>query len=255
MRQLLAGLAVFAFLVPLAADIRPEQRRSGFEMMGPEAQAMQRDDFSNPAMLSVRVGEALWSRAPAEGKPSCQSCHGGPEAMVGVAARYPTRETRGGRVIDLAGQVQSCQSVRQGIAPSSRESRPLLALEALIALQSRGQAIQLPSQRGLAETVERGRALYTRRMGQLDLACAQCHSENWGNSLAGTVIPQAHPTGYPIFRMEWQATGSLHRRLRNCLTGVRAESFAAGSDEFIALETYLMERAAGMAMDAPAVRP
>jgi sulfur-oxidizing protein SoxA len=49
--------------------------------------------------------------------------------------------------------------------------------------------------------------------------------------------------------------GSLQRRLRNCMTGVRAEPFALGSDEFTALELYLMQRAAGMLLETPAVRP
>jgi L-cysteine S-thiosulfotransferase len=48
---------------------------------------------------------------------------------------------------------------------------------------------------------------------------------------------------------------SLQRRLRNCLTGMRAENHAYGSPELIALETYLMWRARGMAMESPAVRP
>ena len=34
-----------------------EGRRSGFDEMSPALQAMQRDDFSNPAMLSVQAGE------------------------------------------------------------------------------------------------------------------------------------------------------------------------------------------------------
>jgi sulfur-oxidizing protein SoxA len=69
------------------------------------------------------------------------------------------------------------------------------------------------------------------------------------------VIPQGHPTGYPIYRLEWQGMGSLQRRLRGCLTGVRAEPFAADSDEFTALELFLMQRAAGLPVETPAVRP
>ena len=49
--------------------------------------------------------------------------------------------------------------------------------------------------------------------------------------------------------------GSLQRRIRNCMSGVRAEPFAFNSVEMAELETYLASRAAGMAMDAPAVRP
>ncbi|MEY4845043.1 MAG: sulfur oxidizing protein SoxA, partial [Pseudomonadota bacterium] len=63
------------------------------------------------------------------------------------------------------------------------------------------------------------------------------------------------PTGYPIYRLEWQGVGSLQRRLRGCMTGVRAEPFLYGSAEFIAIEAYLMERARGMTLETPGVRP
>jgi len=69
------------------------------------------------------------------------------------------------------------------------------------------------------------------------------------------VIPQAHPTGYPIYRLEWQDLGSLQRRLRTCLTGVRAEPFAYGSAEYTLLELFLMDRARGMILETPGVRP
>ena len=76
-----------------------------------------------------------------------------------------------------------------------------------------------------------------------------------GRRLAGALIPQAHPTGYPLYRLEWQDLGSLQRRLRNCLTGVRAQPFSQGAPEYIELELFLMARAKGMAMETPAVRP
>jgi sulfur-oxidizing protein SoxA len=258
MRSLVAILTLgLASVLPLhAQDIEPQNRLSGFEMMGAEAQAMQRDDFSNPAMLAVREGEQLWSRAPAEGKASCQACHQDvATSMKGVAARYPAFDAASNGPIDLAGRIQQCQSERQGVPSVPRESAPLLALQAIVALQSRGMPIVASADPRLAEAGARGRALFNQRLGQLDLSCAQCHNQNWGKSLGGTRIPQGHPTGYPIFRMEWQAVGSLQRRLRNCLTGVRAEPFAPGSKELVEIELYLMQRAAGMAMDAPAVRP
>jgi sulfur-oxidizing protein SoxA len=68
-------------------------------------------------------------------------------------------------------------------------------------------------------------------------------------------VPQGHPNGYPLYRLEWQSLGSLQRRLRNCMIGVRAESYAYGSPEFVALEAYLTSRAGGMKIESPAVRP
>ena len=100
-----------------------------------------------------------------------------------------------------------------------------------------------------------GRRLFTQRMGQLELSCAQCHDDHAGARLGGSVIPQGHATGYPIYRLEWQGMGSLPRRLRACMTGVRAEPFAVDAREWVALELFLAQRAAGMAVETPGVRP
>jgi sulfur-oxidizing protein SoxA len=103
--------------------------------------------------------------------------------------------------------------------------------------------------------LDTGSELFHRRQGQLNLSCSQCHDDNWGKRLAGAVIPQAHPTGYPVYRLEWQSLGSLQRRLRNCMIGVRAEPYEYGAPEAVALELYLMARARGMPLETPEVRP
>ena len=61
--------------------------------------------------------------------------------------------------------------------------------------------------------------------------------------------------GYPVYRLEWQTMGSLQRRLRNCMNGVRAEPFAYGAQELIELELYLNGRTKGMSGETPGVRP
>ena len=68
-------------------------------------------------------------------------------------------------------------------------------------------------------------------------------------------MTQALPTGYPIYRLEWQSVGSLQRRLRNCITGMRAQSYDYGAPELVELELYLISRAQGMPIETPAVRP
>jgi sulfur-oxidizing protein SoxA len=233
----------------LATEIPPAERRSGTAFMSRETQAMQEDDRANPGMLAVIEGEALW-------KQSCAGCHGDAAAgMKGVAARYPAFDPARGRPIDLEQRINLCRSERQHAAPFAWESRELLALAAYVAMQSRGVAISAGADAASRPFVDAGRALFTRRQGQLDLSCAQCHDDNWGKRLAGSVIPQAHPTGYPEYRLEWQSVGSLQRRLRGCIVGVRAEPYAYGAPEMVELELYLMWRARGMPMETPAVRP
>jgi sulfur-oxidizing protein SoxA len=131
----------------------------------------------------------------------------------------------------------------------------LLALSTLIAYQSRGLPIAASTDRAIEPDYKKGQSLYFQRMGQLNLSCAQCHDDRAGLKLAGSTIPQAHPTAYPIYRIEWQGVGSLQRRLRNCASGVRAEQYTYGSPELIALELYLMRRANGMQIESPGVRP
>lgn len=245
----------FALLV-CCSVASAEERRSGLLDMRPEAQAMQRDDSMNPGMLWVLEGEALWGRKPASATRSCADCHGDAAInMRGVAARYPAFDAAQGAAIDLAGRIMQCRETRQVGPPFAREGQELLALTSFIAHQSRGLPIAPPDDAGMRTAREVGQRIYMIRMGQLDLSCAQCHDDHAGRRLAGSVIPQGHPTGYPIYRLEWQGVGSLQRRLRGCMTGVRAEPFAYGSAEFIAIEAYLMERARGMEVETPAIRP
>ncbi len=250
-------IAFAAFTHSLEAQGIPHaDRKSGFDQMGPDTQAMQRDDASNPAMLAVRDGEALWSEAPANGKPSCAGCHQqAPATMKGVAARYPAFDAASERPIDLTGRIQQCRAERQSSPIWARESSPLLALAAYIGLQSRGAIVEPSSDARLMTFREQGKQLFSQRLGQLNLSCAMCHDDNWGRKLGGSVIPQGHANGYPLFRLEWQGMGSLQRRIRNCLTGVRAEPFAYGDPALVNLELYLQERGAGLTVEIPAVRP
>jgi sulfur-oxidizing protein SoxA len=254
MRAWAAALATSACLTALAQSL--PDRRSGFEFMSPATQAMQRDDASNPGMLWVLEGEAAWSQPVGATQRSCATCHGDArQSMRGVAARYPVHDTLLRRPIDLRERIARCRQKLQAGEDTAAESQAGLSLEAYVAFQSRGMPIVPPSDPRLDAPRARGRALFGQRMGQLDLACSDCHEAMAGRRLGGSPIPQAHPTGYPIYRLEWQTLGSLQRRLRACLSGVRAEPFAWGAAEWVELELYLAWRARGMRLETPAVRP
>jgi sulfur-oxidizing protein SoxA len=248
----LAGLTEMA----QAEGIPASERKSGFETMGPETQAIQRDDGANPAFFIVRDGEELWYAAPPNGKPSCAGCHQeAAQSMKGVAARFPVFDDSSQRPIDLAGRIQQCRTDRQNQPGWPRESAPLLALTTFIGLQSRGGAVEPSTDVRLGPFRDAGKQLFNRRLGQLNLSCAQCHDDNWGRRLGGSIIPQGHANGYPLFRLEWQGVGSLQRRVRACLTGVRAEPFPYGDPNLVNLELFLKERGSGLRIETPGVRP
>jgi sulfur-oxidizing protein SoxA len=256
-RTILAAALLIAVALPLlATEIPPEQRRSGYSFMGPDTKAMQDDDTANPGMLWALDGENLWkSKTGAAGK-ACADCHDDARAsMKGVAARYPAFDKTLNRPVNLEQRINLCRTRNQQATPLAYESRELLALTAFVAEQSRGLPITVSTDPQLERFVAKGRELFMQRQGQLNLACTNCHDDNWDKHLAGSAVTQGHPIGYPIYRLEWQSLGSLQRRLRGCVTGIRAQAFDFGAPELVELELYLMSRANGMPVETPAVRP
>ena len=252
----IAIAGVLAATAVAAAEIPQEQRRSGFTFMTPETQTMQDDDTANPGMLWVLDGETLWNTKEGNAGKACADCHSDAAvSMKGVAARYPAFDKTLGRPVDLEQRINLCRTNHQQATPLPFESRDLLAITAFIARQSRGSPIEAAADPQLEPFIAKGRALYTRRQGQLNLACSNCHEEVWDKRLAGSAITQGHATGYPLYRLEWQTLGSLQRRLRACMTGIRAQAYDFGSPELIELELYLMSRARGLPVESPAVRP
>ena len=254
-----AGLccaAAVACLAGASAVAQPEPRRSGLDYMSPALQALQRDDAQNPAMLWVQDGAALWQAPAGKLGKSCASCHGDAhQSMAGVAARYPAWDGRSGAALNLHGRINACRQQHQQAPALAPDHADALALAAYLGLQSRGQPVTPPDDARLAPLRQQGQALWQQRLGQLNLACLHCHDQRAGQKLGGAAIPQGHATGYPSYRLEWQGLGSLQRRLRGCVVGVRAEPWAPDAPEWLALEAWLAQRAAGMAVETPALRP
>ena len=258
--QVLTGLGVIA----------PERMRSGISFASADLRATQADDSLNPAFLWIDQGQALWSEGSGFGTvhgagserhdssaehPSCASCHHDwQRSMRGVAMKYPRWDNNNSRLINLEGQINACRTQRQHRPALAYESDELLGLTALVSLASRGMELKRTRQTSLEAALARGQARYETRMGQNNLACMHCHTQNAGQHLGGETISQGQPHAYPAYRLEWQKMGSLQKRLRACLSGVKAEIWAFGSDELMELELYLSFRGEGLPIESPGVR-
>jgi L-cysteine S-thiosulfotransferase len=261
---MIRGLArALALVAPLAAPLASPDtsapaadKHSGYQDASPETRAMQDDDDANPGFLWVQQGEALWSQRPDGRARSCAGCHGAAaKSMRGVAARYPSFDAGFGRPVTLEQRIQHCRTEHQHATPLPAESDALLGLTAYVGNQSRSLPMQVVIDGPVKPFFDTGRALFTTRQGQLNLSCSQCHDALAGQRLGGSVIPQGHVNGYPEYRLEWQAIGSLERRIRNCLIGVRAEPLAPDGPDLASLELYLGWRSNGLPVETPAVRP
>ncbi len=256
MKRLISGVFISLSLGSVAQErVLPlTELKSGELFASQEIRALQADDFVNPGMLWVSQGEQLWQTADDSG-PSCAVCHGEVKrSMRGVATRYPVFDTRLNKLINLTQRINLCRTERQNRLAFAAESPELLALTAYAAHQSRGMPITVRIDGPAEKHFAAGWRFYKQRRGQMNLSCAHCHDKNWGKVLLNEVISQGHSNGYPTYRLEWQTLGSLQRRFRSCLSGIRAEMLPYDSPEYLDLELFLAWRGQGLTVEAPAVR-
>jgi len=227
---------------------------SGWRFRSDETQALQADDFENPASVAVDYGHELWETAAGASQKACADCHGDVESLAGLRANMPKWSEAAGQPWSLEHWINWSIEEHQGAEPWKWESEEMLAMTALIGMQSRGMPMTVQTDGPMAEWVQKGEELYYTRVGQLDMACNQCHEDNWGKMIRADHLSQGMINGFPTYRFKWQGLGSLHRRFSGCMNNIRAEPYKRGSDEFVALEAYLASRGAGLSIETPAVR-
>ena len=252
------AVAVAAHIAAIAvarADDRPARPKPGRAFQSPATQALQDDDTANPGMLWVEQGAKLWAEPAGTAGKSCASCHGdAAQSMKGVAARLPAVDASSGRLMNLEARIVDCRVQRQGAPAPAYESAELLNLTAYVSMQSRGLPRSVTIEGTAKPFFEQGKTFWQTRQGQMNLACGQCHDDNVGRKLRGDTISEGHSHGWPGYRLDWQGMGSLHRRLRACSLGVRAEILDYGSPEYLALELYLAWRGGDLVIESPGVR-
>lgn len=248
-----AGRTVATFLAALALPVfsqtPPSTARSSFLDMSPENQALQRHPEQSPALLERMNGERTWAA-------QCLACHGELSSMGPIVRRFPRLHK--GHVQRLSDQINDCRVTRLRKSAIGVHDPEMLSLSLVLQQSANGLAwtpVSPADGPAASAHLAQGQRLFEARLGQLNLSCAQCHNDLAGQRLGGAVIPQGHPNGYPIYRLEWQAVGSLERRIRNCNIGVRAEPLDPASQEMRALVAYLAHRARGMPLEGMAVRP
>ncbi len=241
--------------VDAAEPLRPTPLKSGLDFSGAEVRALYQDDFSSPAMLWATRGEKLWQEPAGTSNQSCAGCHQDARtSMQGVSARYPQVDPDTARLTNMEGRINQCRTRHQQAPPLRYESDELLALTAYVGLQSRGQPVKVTIDTQNRRNFEQGRDIFYTRMGQMNLACTHCHDRNVGRKLLNDTVSQGHGNPYPAYRLEWQTMGSLHRRLRACFFGVRAEMPPPGSQDLLDLELFLGWRSQGLKVETPGVR-
>ncbi|MCI2398116.1 sulfur oxidation c-type cytochrome SoxA [Aliiroseovarius sp. N1Y82] len=227
---------------------------SGWRFRSDTTQEMQMDDFDNPGMIWVESAAEAWATAEGTEGKSCADCHGAPEDMAGVKAVYPKWNEDAGEVRTLQMQMNDCRVNRMGAEAWGTDKGNSIPMEALMASVSRGMPVNVAIDGPAQSTWEQGKELYYTRTGQLELSCANCHEDNYGNMIRADHLSQGQINGFPTYRLKNTKLNGVHSRFKGCVRDTRAETFNPGSADFVALELYVASRGNGLSVEGPSVR-
>jgi sulfur-oxidizing protein SoxA len=228
---------------------------SGWRFRSDETQAVQMDDFENPGIAGVESAMEVWETAEGSEGKSCASCHDDVEtSMEGIKAVYPKWNEEAGEVRTLQMQVNHCRTERMGAEAWKYDSNDALNMESLLAYVSRGTPVNVAIDGPAQSTWEQGKEIYYTRYGQLEMACANCHEDNYGNMIRADHLSQGQINGFPVYRLKNTKLNGVHSRFKGCVRDTMAETFSTGSPEFVALELYVASRGNGLSVEGPSVR-
>ncbi|MBL4749083.1 MAG: sulfur oxidation c-type cytochrome SoxA [Amylibacter sp.] len=227
---------------------------SGWEFRKAETQALQMDDFDNPAFIFIDKAKDEFAKVDGSEGKSCASCHEDVESFKGLRTELPRWNEAKGKMYAMENYINDCRTERMGADAWKWSKSKMTSMTALISLQSRGLPMAVKTDGPAAAAYEMGKALYYKRVGQLDMACSNCHEDNYGVMIRADNLSQGQTNGFPTYRLKNSKINSTHARFKGCMKNIRAEPYGQGSDEFTALELYVASRGNGLAVESPAVR-
>jgi L-cysteine S-thiosulfotransferase len=225
---------------------------SGWIFRTDETQVFQEDDFDNPGFIFIDQALDMFETAEGSEGKSCANCHEDVEEFAGLKTSLPRVED--GELVTMTDLVNECRVDRMGAKPWKYSGPQMSAMTALIAHQSRGMAMNVAIDGEAAPFWEKGKELYYTRVGQLDMACANCHEDNFGKMIRADHLSQGQINGFPLYRLKNAKINTVQGRFKGCMKNIRATPYKEGSPEFEALELYVASRGQGLSVETPAVR-
>ena len=270
--------SLIAALAPLAigmTTVQPALAQSSTEAeLRKYREMMQADPWANPAMLDADKGEQLWHSPRGPANASLEGCDlgKGKGVVAGAYAELPRYFPDAGRVMDLETRLVWCMTTLQGFDRATLTAKPfaaagqptsdIAALTTYVALKSGGQPLaphqSHPQER---QAIALGEALYWRRQGPRDFACASCHSADGKRIRLQDLANLSKPEGareamaaWPAYRVSTGHTMTMQHRLLDCFWQMRLPPLQFGSPVAVALAAYLASRAQGATIAAPGIK-
>jgi sulfur-oxidizing protein SoxA len=214
------------------------------------------DPIENPAMWAVDKAQELWKQAGAAGS-SCNTCHSDPKTSFKTwAASMPMWEPRLNKVLSVEEFVTRHAKATTG-ASWPMETEENRAMSVYLHFLANGAPLRVDTSSAEAKAaMERGKELSARKVGQLNMACTDCHGKVANRWIRGQWLgePKGQYDHFPTWRTSLLAIWDIRQRFQWCQVNIRADELPPDAKEYGDLEFYLAVQNEGQKLSVPGIR-
>jgi sulfur-oxidizing protein SoxA len=215
------------------------------------------DDLQNPGMWAVEKAQDLWKVKGPTGS-ACVTCHADAKTLKAWSVTMPKFEPRMDKVIGVEEFIYRHAKATTG-ADWLMQSNENTALAVYLRYIANGQTINVDiSSPGAKAALERGKALSSRKLGQLNFACTDCHDPSKGGLkwIRGQWLGEqkGQYDHFPTWRTSLQSIWDIRKRFQWCQVNIRADELPPDAKEYGDLELYLASVNSGLKMNVPGIR-
>jgi len=202
---------------------------------------------------NIEAGKELYEKTKFKSGKSFKDCFPDPA----IAGDYP-KYIKGKGVVTLGGAINNCL-VENGEKPWNMNKGKMADLQAYFAATSRekGKKINIViDSKEAAEAYARGKKAYYSQRGYLKLSCATCHVQGAGQRVRNEYMSPllGHVTHFPVYRLKWEALGTLERRVKGCNKDQGETPHKPGSQWMNELAYFMAYMSNGLPVDGPDIR-
>jgi sulfur-oxidizing protein SoxA len=247
-------LALRAFFAQRFSGLPFEDYVLGSFMLNPDGRRHYEDIMAFPPFeVDIDRGRVLWETPFQSGGTYAQCL---PSGGRNIAGHYPRFDESEDTLVTFEMLLNRCR-IAGGEQPYRHDDMQTMGvLSAYARGLSDGMTMNIRVDSPAARRrYESGKALFHRRIGQMNFSCANCHVDNAGKIMRMEIISPAlgEATHFPVFP-GGDALYTLHARYTRCMEQVRAQPFPMGSEEFKDLEYFHAYMSNGLPLRASVYR-
>ncbi len=214
------------------------------------------DPIENPGMWAIDKAQDLFTQKMASGS-SCSSCHADAQAAFKTwAAGMPKWEPRLNKVLGVEEFVTRHARTTTGADwPMETDNNRVMSVYLHFLANGTPIAIDTSSTEAKA-AIERGKELASRKIGELNFACTDCHGKSADHWIRGQWLgpPKGQYDHFPTWRTSLQAIWDIRQRFQWCQVNIRADELPPDAKEYGDLEIYLASQSDGQKLSVPGIR-